>query len=224
MNQLMVKIPAGSIELRDNRIKQKWTVDLPAFLLSKYLVTQSLYLTVTQKSPSTFAGSQHPVETVSWKDAIIFCNQLSLLAKLAPCYTINAIEEDITFQPTANGYRLPTEAEWEFACKADTPGTRYGTLEEIAWYKENSAKSTQPVGLKQANSWGLYDMLGNVWEWCTDIYDAQVYGSYRIIRGGGWYDEARGCMATNRRRSHPFAYKIDDLGFRVAQNTPAVAR
>ena len=113
---------------------------------------------------------------------------------------------------------MPTEAEWEYTCKAGTKGIRYGEIDLIAWYKGNSEKTTHPVGLKEPNPWGLYDMLGNVWEWCSDIYDEKVYGSYRIFRGGGWYDEARGCMATNRRRSHPISFKIDDLGFRIAKN------
>jgi formylglycine-generating enzyme required for sulfatase activity len=88
----------------------------------------------------------------------------------------------------------------------------------IAGYKGNSAGGPKDVGTKKPNPWGLYDMLGNVWEWCSDIYDESVYGSYRIIRGGGWNDEERGCLATNRRRSHPFSFKIDDLGFRIAKN------
>jgi len=77
---------------------------------------------------------------------------------------------------------------------------------------------THDVGMKAPNAWGLYDMLGNVWEWCSDIYDETVYDSYLIFRGGGWFDEARGCLATNRRRSHPTSFKIDDLGFRIARN------
>ncbi len=97
---------------------------------------------------------------------------------------------------------------------------RYGDLNEIAWYKGNSEGSTHPVGQKQANLYGLYDLLGNVWEWCHDIYDEEVYGSYRIFRGGGWSDEARSVMATNRRRSHPEKFKIDDLGFRIACSAP----
>src|SRR5690606_30011494 len=116
------------------------------------------------------------------------------------------------------GFRLPTEAEWEYACKAGTKNIRYGDLDKIAWYKHNSEKSTHNVGMKEPNTWGLYDMLGNVSEWCTDLYDEQVYGSYRIFRGGGWFDKERSCLATNRRRNHPSLFKIDDLGFRIARN------
>lgn len=213
----MIEIPEGNIVLRDDRIKTKWTVEIKPFLLAKYPVTQELYFDITKETPSYFKGNKKPVETVSWKDAIIFCNLLSDEAGLKPCYTINNIEE-ILFNHLANGYRLPTEAEWEYACKAGTTEIRYGEINNIAWYKENSEKSTHDVGLKEPNPWGLYDMLGNVWEWCSDIYDETVYGSYRIFRGGGWNDEERGCLATNRRRSHPTSFKIDDLGFRIARN------
>lgn len=214
----MVAIPAGSIELRDDRTKEKWTVVIEPFLLGKFLVTQDLYFEITQQSPSAFKGSRRPVETVSWQQAVSFCNALSVRGGLQPCYSFNEGNDEIAFTPTANGFRLPTEAEWEYACKAGTTGIRYGELDLIAWYKANSEKSTHDVGLKEPNLWGLYDMLGNVWEWCSDIYDETVYGSYRIFRGGGWCDEERGCMATNRRRSHPASFKIDDLGFRIARN------
>jgi formylglycine-generating enzyme required for sulfatase activity len=218
INDQMVTIPGGAIELRDDRIKNKWTVELSPFLLAKFPVTQDLCFAVTGQSPASFKGDKHPVENISWKAAVEFCNLLSVKAGLAPCYLLNADEHTITFNAVANGYRLPTEAEWEYACRAGTTTIRYGELDDIAWYKNNSNHSTQPVGLKAPNNWGLYDMLGNVWEWCSDIYDETVYGSYRIIRGGGWCDEERGCMATNRRRSHPLSFKIDDLGFRIARN------
>ena len=133
------------------------------------------------------------------------------------CYIFDTNEE-IIFDHTTNGFRLPTEAEWEYACKAGSTGARYGNLDDIAWYKKNSEGRTHDVGEKEPNAWGLYDMLGNVWEWCSDIYDAEVYASYRIFRGGGWCDEERSVMATTRRRIHPLKFKIDDLGFRVARN------
>lgn len=214
----MVAIPGGKIELRDDRIKHQWTVELEPFLLAKFPVTQDLYFAVTRQAPASFKGDKNPVETISWKAAVEFCNLLSVKAGLQPCYLLGANENEMSFNAKANGYRLPTEAEWEYACRAGTTAIRYGELNDIAWYKNNSNNTTQPVGLKAPNNWGLYDMLGNVWEWCSDIYDETVYGSYRIIRGGGWCDEERGCMATNRRRSHPFSFKIDDLGFRIARN------
>ena len=159
-----------------------------------------------------------PVETITWKDAVLFCNSLSNQTELKPCYSFGAGNEIITFDQTANGFRLPTEAEWEYACRAETKGIRYGDLDLIAWYIDNSKKTPHNVGQKEPNAWGLYDMLGNVWEWCSDIYDQTVYGSYRIFRGGGWCDVERSVMATNRRRSHPLKFKIDDLGFRIARN------
>ena len=218
ISNLMVEIPGGSIELRDDRRKEKWTVEIQPFLLAKFPVTQDFYFEITQEEPCTFKGNSLPVETVSWKEAVVFCNKLSIKTGMNPCYIIPGDSEEIKFDISANGFRLPTEAEWEYACKAGSSGIRYGELDKIAWYKNNSAKSTQIVGQKEPNAWGLYDMLGNVWEWCTDIYDENVYGSYRIIRGGGWCDEERGVMATNRRRSHPLKYKIDDLGFRIAKS------
>ncbi|WFB63479.1 SUMF1/EgtB/PvdO family nonheme iron enzyme [Sphingobacterium sp. WM] len=218
INNLLVEIPKGKIGLRDDRKKEKWTVNIDAFLLSKYAVTQDLYFQITGQTPSTHHGGQRPVETVSWKEAVIFCNSLSIKLKLTPCYVLCQNQEDVDFDPAANGYRLPTEAEWEYACKAGTSAIRYGELDSIAWYKNNSGDTTHRVGKKEPNAWGLFDMLGNVWEWCSDLYDTEVYGSYRIFRGGGWCDEERSVMATTRRRSHPSSFKIDDLGFRIARS------
>lgn len=218
INDQMVQIPGGKIELRDDRIKHQWSVELEPFLLGKFQVTQDIYFAITNQAPSHFKGDKNPVESISWKEAATFCNLLSAKTNLQPCYEWDTKTDEAAFNNQANGYRLPTEAEWEYACKAGSTGIRYGELDDIAWYKENSNGSTKAVGLKEPNAWGLYDTLGNVWEWCSDIYDETVYGSYRVIRGGGWCDEARGCMATNRRRSHPVSFKIDDLGFRLARN------
>jgi formylglycine-generating enzyme required for sulfatase activity len=216
INNPMVEIPPGIIQLRDDRTREKWTVRIAPFLLGKFPVTQDFYSEVIKSNPSTFRGKMLPVETITWKEAVVFCNAISLQSGLQPCYSF--IENGVTFHESSNGFRLPSEAEWEYACKAGTSGIRYDSLELIAWYKKNSGGTTQVVGQKQPNSWGLYDMLGNVWEWCSDLYDTEVYGSYRIFRGGGWFDEERSVMATTRRRSHPTKFKIDDLGFRIARN------
>lgn len=138
---------------------------------------------------------------ISWYDAISFCNLLSQKAGLGESYSING--ENIVCDWESNGFRLPTEAEWQYACKAGTVGYRYGELNNIAWYNGNSRGKIHEIGTKEPNPWGLHDMLRNVWEWCWDIYDEQVYGTYRIFRGGSWAEDARGCGATCRRRSHP---------------------
>ena len=218
IEQDLINVSAGEIEMRDDRTKAMWSADIKAFQLSKYPVSQILYKTVRGGNPSTFKGDNRPVETITWVDAVTFCNELSRYFNLEECYTINLEARQVCFHSEANGFRLPTEAEWQYACQAGTKQIRYGNLEQIAWIKSNSGEQTQEVGLKQANAWGFHDMLGNVWEWCTDIYDEDVYGEYRIFRGGGWFDEERSVMATTRRRSHPFVFKIDDLGFRIARN------
>ncbi|MCE7992941.1 MAG: formylglycine-generating enzyme family protein [Roseivirga sp.] len=216
IDELFVPIPTGTVEMRDDRTKKAWTVKIEPFLLSRFPITQELYQAFTNDNTSTFRGNQLPVETVSWIEAITFCNRLSESIGKNPCYSIDLKAEKVTLNSKADGFRLPTEAEWQYACQAGTQHIRYGALEEIAWTKTNSNNQTQEVGQKQPNDWGLYDMLGNVWEWCTDIYDETVYGSYRVFRGGGWCDQERSVMATTRRRSHPFSFKIDDLGFRIA--------
>jgi formylglycine-generating enzyme required for sulfatase activity len=213
----MIKIPDGEAELRDDRIKAKWKIEIKTFFLSEYPVTQDLYFAITNESPSVFKGNKHPVENVSWIDAINFCNELSMKSGLENCYSIMNGGEEVRIISESNGYRLPSEAEWEYACRAGTNKVRYGEIDRIAWYVENSEGTTHDVGNKEPNEWGLYDMLGNVWEWCWDVYDEEVYGSYRIFRGGGWNDPERGCLASNRRRSHP-SFRIDDLGFRLAKS------
>lgn len=211
----MQTIPRGSIDLRDDRTGRKWRVELAPFEIGRTAVTQAQYRAVMGSVPSARQGEQLPVETVSWLDAARYCNRLSEIEGLAPAYRLKPDGADRDMG--GDGYRLPGEAEWEFACRAGSAGPRYGQLDEIAWYAGNSGGTLRDVAGKVPNAWGLFDMLGNVWEWCDDIYDADVYGAYRVFRGGGWADKERGVLATNRRRSHP-TFAIDDLGFRVARS------
>jgi formylglycine-generating enzyme required for sulfatase activity len=213
----MIEIPAGNIVLRDDRIHKQWSVEIRPFFLAEFPVTQEHYYSVAGKSPSSFAGNRNPVENVSWNDAIVFCNMLSCKEGLSRCYCFGEEGEKVSYNPDANGYRLPSEAEWEYACRAGTSSVVYGEIDRIAWYRDNSGATTHEVGTKQPNPWGLFDMLGNVWEWCWDVYDETTYGQYRVFRGGGWNDPVRGCLASNRRRSHP-SFFIDDLGFRIGRN------
>ncbi|UTM20269.1 formylglycine-generating enzyme family protein [Bacillus paranthracis] len=217
INSLMVNIPKGEVVLRDDRIKKEWQVQIKPFLLAKYVVTMELYDGIINSTCNDYKNSNKPVVNISWHDAITFCNSLSKTAGLTEFYSIQDDGKKVSCNLHSNGYRLPSEAEWQYACKADTPGYTYGELQKIAWYNENSNGQIQDVGKKEPNAWGLYDMLGNVWEWCYDLYDEKVYGSYRIFRGGSWAEEARGCGATCRRRSHP-TFHIVDLGFRLARS------
>ena len=158
------------------------------FNLGKYEVTQAEWQGVMGTSPSRFSGcGQCPVEQVSWDDAQEFIGSLNGRAG-------------------GNRYRLPTEAEWEYAARAGTTGDRYGNLDAIAWYGDNSGGHTQPVGQKVPNAWGLHDMLGNVYEWVADWSGDYPGGTvtdplrgpgsgsfYRVLRGGGWYIHASAC-------------------------------
>lgn len=213
----MVAVPAGTVTLSDRRTRRSWPVDLAPYRLAAYPVTQAQYARVAGRRPSTARGDLLPVECVSWSDAVEFCNALSRCEGLAPAYRLDAGGEGAEWDASADGYRLPTEAEWEHACRAGTTGPRYGPLDEIAWYRGNAGEHVHDVGGRRPNAWGLYDMLGNVWEWCWDLYDAEVYGAYRVLRGGGWSDEHWSCRASVRRRSHP-TFRIDDVGLRVARS------
>ncbi|MFP4974415.1 formylglycine-generating enzyme family protein [Paenibacillus sp. CN-4] len=224
----MIRIPAGEVKLRDDRTKAVWTAEVDDFWLAAVPVTNAQYSSMPVLLDEALPGEVQPNKTLpgdplapavnlSWLDAVKFCNILSRHAGLQECYVIDPQEVRVIWNRKADGYRLPTEAEWQYACKADTDGYRYGDLGEIAWYRDNAEGRAHPVGGKKPNPWGLFDMLGNVWEWCWDVYDERVYGEYRIFRGGSWAEEARGCGATCRRRSHP-TFRIDDLGFRLARS------
>jgi formylglycine-generating enzyme required for sulfatase activity len=189
------------------------------FWIGKYPVTQAQWLRVMGNNPSTFrdAGLEAPVENVSWDDTQRFCSAVSRVERME--------------------LRLPTEAEWEYACRAGSTGPYcfdspyVGELLDYAWFSENSGETTHPVGQKKPNDWGLHDMHGNVWEWCADWYEKYTKGpatdpkgprsgSARVLRGGSWCDSAEGCRSALRSRAHP-AGQFHYLGFRVAvSSTP----
>jgi formylglycine-generating enzyme len=217
----MIDIPAGWIRLVDEGSRRRWPVDLEPYALASRPVTRSDAAGLTGTWPDGPGEPEVPVTELSWLDALDFCNRLSDAAGLRPCYVIGDDRDglDATWERAADGYRLPTEAEWEHACRAGDPGARYGELDEIAWHAGNSGGGPQPVGTKAPNAWGLTDLIGNVWEWCWDRFDPEVYGPYRVFRGGGWNDQPRACRASCRRKSHP-TFRMDDLGLRVARSRP----
>ncbi|RDI12351.1 formylglycine-generating enzyme required for sulfatase activity [Rhodococcus sp. AG1013] len=210
----LAAVPAGQVTLSDRRTSSSWCVEVGGFEIGVGAVTQAEYADVTGEWPGASRNPRRPVEGVSWFDAILFCNKLSARAGLTAAYRVAG--DHVGWDAGSDGYRLPTEAEWERACRAGTSGPRYGPLDEIAWYGDNSDGRPHDVCGKLPNGWGLHDMLGNVWEWCWDLYDPEVYGSYRVLRGGGWADAHWSCRASVRRRSHP-TYRIDDVGFRIAR-------
>lgn len=215
----MVDVPEGSVRLHDRRTEHTWVVTVAAFRLGTTPVTRGQVAQLIGDRPGVVADAGHPVVEVSWWDAVTSCNALSESQGLDPAYDLNHRRESVSEVVGSSGYRLPNEAEWELACRAGTDGPRYGEIDEIAWFRDNSAAHAHQVATKQPNALGLSDMLGNVWEWCWDLYDPEVYGTYRVLRGGGWSDPHWSVRASVRRRSHPM-FQIDDVGFRVARSLP----
>jgi formylglycine-generating enzyme required for sulfatase activity len=208
-----------------------------AYAMATTPVTQALYQAVMGTNPSNFKDGaeapQRPVEQVSWFDAVRFCNALSVKVGLRAAYEIGSGDApSVRAIDGADGFRLPTEAEWECAARAGAVHVYAGgdDLDAVAWHSGNSGRTTHAVGQKRANAWGLHDVSGNVWEWCHDWYgdyasgvatDPQgaASGSSRVARGGGW-----GVNAQNARVARRFGYapgsRYDFLGFRLSRTIP----
>jgi len=191
-------------------------VTISSFYMAKYPVTQALWLAVMEENPSYFQGEKRPVETVFWNDAQTFIKKLN--------------------ERTGERYRLPSEAEWEFAARGGIYGQGHkyagsNKLKEVSWYGENSHDKTKPVGLKFPNELGLYDMSGNIWEWCQDVWHGSYEGatkkgsawitggdqSIRVARGGAWSYDTVGCRVAVRFGFNTDIRYIVSVGFRLAR-------
>jgi formylglycine-generating enzyme required for sulfatase activity len=219
---LLIDIPGGTIELRDARSDSSRVVALQPFEIGRTQVTRAEFARVAAApapEPWPDADAAHdagelPAHPVTWFDAVQWCNAASAIDGLAPAYSLDGRE--VAWNVGADGYRLPTEAEWEWACRAGSRGATYGPLAEIAWTAADDVAGPQPAARKAPNAIGIHDMLGNVWEWCWDHADTARYGDYRSLRGGGWADREWSVRASVRRGSAPDAV-LEDVGFRVAR-------
>jgi formylglycine-generating enzyme required for sulfatase activity len=246
----MVLIPAGSFNMgsrtgsENERPVHKVWVD--AFLMDSTEVTNASFdkvgKDIAEPNPSHFKGLSRPVEQIKVEHVIRYCIQRSKMEGLEPCYNLDNLECDFS----KNGYRLPTEAEWEYACRAGTEtdysfGDEQADLSEYAWYSVNSPKSTQPVARKKPNAFGLYDMHGNVAEWCQDMYAKDYYktspeknprgptpppdgADLHVLRGGSWKTSAPMCRSAYRAGENPgysdACLAKDAIGFRCVRKAP----
>jgi len=252
----MGSLPDETNSFHDERPQHE--VTLANFYMSKYQITQKEWQEIMESNPSNFIGDELPVEKVSWYDALVFCNKLSMKRKLNPAYRISGSTDPSNWGVTpvypatsaawdaveivkgANGYRLPTEAQWEYACRAGMT-TPFNTGDNVTADQANYdgrypykkfppgkyRQATTPVGTFDPNAWGLYDMHGNVWEWCWDWHgnytgDAKtdpqgaIIGAYRVARGGSWSNNARFLRSASRGSSVP-AFRDAIIGLRIVR-------
>jgi len=234
----MVLLPGGTFTMGDDNGE----VDEPAhkvsvspFYMDKLEVTQEEYQRVMGDNPSKVKAKKNPVEQVRWSDAVRYCNARSRLDGLEPAYDLKTWA--CRFE--ADGYRLPSEAEWEYAARAgtDTPyffGDSEAKLKQHAWFKDNTGGKPRPVRQRRPNAWGLYDMLGNVWEWCNDFYKVDYYlespakdprgpesGEKKVLRGGCWNSTPDACRVAYRYNENPgytdVCFGYDIYGFRCVR-------
>ena len=242
----MVALPGGWFEMgaadEDEPDQTLHKVFVSPFLIDTYPVTQEDYEKLAGKNPSHWKGARNPVDQIRWRDAAAWCNARSQAEGLRPAYDPKTWACDFG----ADGYRLPTEAEYEYALRAGTRGAYFfgespDDLKRFAWFKENSPRGSHPVGEKPANPWGLCDMIGNMWEWCNDYYQEDYYrrsperdprgpanGENRVVRGGCWNSKPDHCRSAYRNYEMPgytdvcFAKDIHgQIGFRCVRKQPA---
>jgi formylglycine-generating enzyme len=240
----LVSVEGGSFMMGsevESSEKPVHKVTLDSFYIGKYPVTQKEFEEVMGYNPSYFKNIDNPVEEVSWYDAVMYCNKRSEKEGLSPYYKITEMEyDDVSISEArvfvlgGKGYRLPTEAEWEYSAKGGQKSRGYkysgsNNPDEVGWHGDNSGGQTHPVGKKKPNELGIYDMSGNVDEWCRDWFDDSYYqrspeknplgpgsGSYRVKRGGGWSSNAQGCRSANRGSSRP-SNRFSIVGFRLTR-------
>ena len=216
------------------------SVTLKSYFVAKTEVTQGEWIALMGNNPSSFksVGNKAPVEYVSWYDCISYCNKCSILENKSPCYSIKGntnptdwTTDTVVCDFTAKGYRLPTEEEWEYAARGGNKSYGYtysgsNTVQDVAWFVTNSENTTHPVGTKKANELGVYDMSGNVFEWCWD-WNHRYTGiaqrtvmpprSGKILRGGGWDDSDNAVGVSYRSYCPPGGFPFAINGSRIVQ-------